>query len=69
MTQFTIDETINLAIKNVARKIKIYDFESKYSQELFDEIKKSEHPLFQLLENYILAYNTLLTFREVHKKR
>lgn len=68
MIQFTIDDTINLAIINVARKLKIHDFESKYSKDLYDEIKFNEHSIFQLLNNYISAYSAFLDFRNKHKK-
>ena len=69
ITQNDINETIRLAVVTVAKKIKLEDIDWKTTNELFEEIKLSGHPLFKLLDNYILNYMAWVTFIQDHKDR
>jgi hypothetical protein len=69
ITQTDINETIRLAIVNVARKLNINDIDWKISNELYHEIKLSGHSLFLLLDNYLLNYMAWVTFIQEHRDR
>jgi hypothetical protein len=69
ITLTDIEETIRLAIVNVARKINIEDIDWKSSNELFEEIKISGHIVFSLLDNYLLNYMSWVDFIQEHKDR
>ena len=69
ITQADIEETVRLAIINVARKLNIEDIDWKSSNELFEEIKISEHSLFTLLDSYLLNYMAWVAFIQKHKDR
>lgn len=69
ITPNDINETIRLAVVNVAKKLDLDDIDWKTSNELFEEIKLSGHSLFKLLDNYILNYMAWVKFIQDHKDR
>jgi hypothetical protein len=69
ITQNDIDETIRLAVVNVANKFILDDIDWKTTNKLLEEIKLSGNPLFDLLYNYILNYMAWVTFIRDHKDR
>ena len=62
LTQSDINDTIRLGITSVAKKLNIEDIEWKSSNELFEEIRLSEHSYFSLLDNYLKNYMAWATF-------
>jgi hypothetical protein len=69
ITQTDINETIRLAIVNVARKLNINDIEWKTSNELYEELKLNRYSFFSLLDNYLINYMAWVTFIQEHKDR
>ena len=69
ITQNDINETIRLAVVSVANKLNLDDIDWKTTNELFEEIKLTGHPIFNLLDNYILNYMAWVTFIQDHKDR
>ena len=67
ITQTDINETIRLTIVKVSRKLDLDDIEWKTSNELYEEIKLSNNPLFPLLDDYLLNYMAWVSFIQDHK--
>ncbi len=64
-----INDTIRIAVVNVARKLNLEDIDWKTAHELNEEIQLSGSPLVDLLNNYLMSYRAWVTFIMDHKDR